>query len=85
MTAGSVTAGLRETNVAVANLIRFLETGTVAAGLLAPDVFTDLSLPHWRVQTGTAAEICWPRWPAPPACTAGRAAWDRARNGPGSR
>jgi len=43
--------------VAVANLIRFLETGAVPDGLFAPDVFADLSLPHWRVQTGTAADI----------------------------
>ncbi len=46
-----------DTAVAVANLIRFLETGAVADGLFAPDLFTDLSLPHWRVQTGTAEEI----------------------------
>jgi hypothetical protein len=43
--------------VPVANLIRFLETGAVAAGLFAPDVFADLSLPQWRVQTGTAEEV----------------------------
>ena len=41
----------------VANLIRFLETGAVADGLFAPDVFADLSLPHWRIQTATAADI----------------------------
>jgi hypothetical protein len=43
--------------VPIANLIRFLETGTVAEDLFAPDVFADLSLPHWRIQTGTADEI----------------------------
>lgn len=42
---------------AVANLIRFLETGIAPEGLFAPDVFTDLSLPHWRIQTTTAEEI----------------------------
>jgi hypothetical protein len=42
---------------AIANLITFLETGTVPSGLFAPDVFTDLSLPHWRVQTATADAI----------------------------
>jgi hypothetical protein len=45
------------TSVAVANLIRFLETGSIADGLFAPDVFADLSLPQWRVQTATAADI----------------------------
>jgi hypothetical protein len=41
----------------VANLIRFLETGTVPDGLFAPDAFIDLSLPQWRVQATTAPEI----------------------------
>lgn len=43
--------------VAVANFITFLETGTVPEGLFAPDMFTDLTLPHWRIQAATAAEI----------------------------
>jgi hypothetical protein len=43
--------------VAIAGFITFLETGTVPDGLFAPDMFTDLSLPHWRIQTPTAAEI----------------------------
>ena len=47
----------RETIVTVANFIRFLETGSVADGLFAPDLFTDLSLPHWRIQTATEAEV----------------------------
>jgi hypothetical protein len=46
-----------DTSVAVANLIRFLETGSVPEGLFAPDVFADLSLPHWRIQTATAEDI----------------------------
>ena len=41
------------TTKAVAKLIRFLETGTVPEGLFAPDVFTDLALPRWRVQGST--------------------------------
>jgi hypothetical protein len=41
----------------VADLIRFLETGTVPDGLFAADVFADLSLPHWRVQAATAADV----------------------------
>jgi hypothetical protein len=46
-----------ETTVTVANFIRFLETGSVADGLFAPDLFIDLSLPHWRVQAATEAEV----------------------------
>ena len=46
-----------ETIVAVANFVRFLETGSVADGLFAPDLFTDLSLPHWRIQAATEAEV----------------------------
>jgi hypothetical protein len=44
-------------DTAVANLIAFLETGTPPDGLFAPDCFTDLSLPHWRLQAATAEEI----------------------------
>jgi hypothetical protein len=51
-------AGARtETITAVARLIRFLETGSVPEGLFAPDVFSDLSLPQWRLQAATAEEI----------------------------
>jgi hypothetical protein len=57
MTAASVAAGRPDSGPAVADLIRFLETGSVPDGLFAADVFVDLSLPHWRVQTDTAAEI----------------------------
>jgi hypothetical protein len=45
------------TNTAVANLIRFLETGSAPAGLFTPNVFSDLSLPHWRIQAATAEQI----------------------------
>jgi hypothetical protein len=38
---------------AVANLIRFLETGTAPDGLFAPDVLSDVSVPQWRVQADT--------------------------------
>ncbi len=40
----------------VARLIRYLETGEVADGLFAPDCFTDVTLPLWRLQGGTAEE-----------------------------
>jgi hypothetical protein len=42
---------------AVAGLIRFLETGIAPAGLFATDVFADLSLPQWRLQTNTATDL----------------------------
>jgi len=50
-------ASSTDTSAAVAKLIQFLETGSVPDGLFAPDVFSDLSLPQWRVQASTAAEI----------------------------
>ena len=43
----------RNCTTAVADLIRFLETGVAAEGLFAPDVFSEVSLPHWRVQADT--------------------------------
>lgn len=46
-----------DSTVAVANLIKFLESGSAPDGLFAPDVFADLSLPQWRVQAATAEEI----------------------------
>jgi hypothetical protein len=46
-----------DTTAVVANLVRFLETGSVPDGLFAPDVFADLTLPQWRVQTDTAEAI----------------------------
>ena len=49
--------GQRDANAVVADLIRFLETGTVPERLFAADVFADLSLPHWRIQAATAAEV----------------------------
>lgn len=43
-----------DTKLAVARLIEFLETGAAPDGLFAPDVFLDVSLPQWRVQSATA-------------------------------
>ena len=37
--------------------IEFLETGTAPAGLFADDVFLDLTLPTWRIQTQGADEL----------------------------
>lgn len=45
------------TGVAAAGLIRWLETGSAPEDLFAPDAFCDVSLPQWRLQTATAAEI----------------------------
>ena len=53
----TATHGQRDASAVVAELIRFLETGAVPDGLFAPDAFADLSLPQWRVQAATAAEI----------------------------
>ncbi len=46
-----------DTSAAMAKLIRFLETGSAPDGLFAPGVFSDLSLPQWRVQSATADDI----------------------------
>ena len=43
-----------DTTTTVAEFIRFLETGVAPDGLFAPDVFADVTLPHWRVQADTA-------------------------------
>lgn len=53
----AVTTMPRRTQTAVANLIHFLETGVAPEGVFAPDVFTDLSLPQWRIQTATAEDL----------------------------
>jgi hypothetical protein len=38
-------------------LVHWLETGVRPEALLAPDVFADLSLPHWRVQARGADPV----------------------------
>jgi hypothetical protein len=38
-------------------LVAFLETGTPADEAFHPDLFCDLSLPQWRVQTDTLAAM----------------------------
>jgi hypothetical protein len=54
---GTAAVNRSDPSVAVANFIRFLETGTVPDGLFAADLFLDLSIPHGRVQVSTAAEV----------------------------
>lgn len=53
----TATTTSRQTETAVANLVRFLETGIVPDGAFTPDVFSDLSLPQWRIQTATAGDL----------------------------
>ena len=52
-TAAAVPTSVQES---VDRLVRFLQTGATD-GLFAPDVFADLTLPHWRVQTVGADEL----------------------------
>jgi hypothetical protein len=56
MSADAVAATRPDSTTAVANLIRFLETGSAPDGLFAPDVFADVSVPQWRVQSATAQD-----------------------------
>lgn len=38
-------------------LIAFMETGVVPDGLFAEDVFTDFTMPQWRLQGGTREQL----------------------------
>jgi hypothetical protein len=38
-------------------MITFLETGNAPEGLFSPDVFLDMSMPTWRIQTAGAEEL----------------------------
>ena len=38
-----------------AQFVTFLETGIAAEGMFAPDMFTEFTLPLWRLQADTAA------------------------------
>ena len=50
MTALTVTGHDARAHELAEQLIVFLETGEVPAGLFAPDVFCDFTLPTWRLQ-----------------------------------
>lgn len=53
----TVTEVRADIQAAVDRFVAFLETGATD-GLLAPDVFADITLPHWRMQEqGSAAVI----------------------------
>jgi len=38
-------------------IVNFLETGQVPDGLFRPDVFLDLTMPAWRIQTAGAEDL----------------------------
>lgn len=38
-------------------IVAFLETNTLPEGLMQPDVFCDLTLPQWRIQTTNAEDL----------------------------
>jgi hypothetical protein len=46
-----VTTTQSDVGVAVARLVRWLESGEAPVGLVTDDVFADLTFPRWRVQT----------------------------------
>ena len=57
-TAGTAgTAGADPGDRAVASRVAGLESGAVADDLVASDCLLDLSLPQWRLQAGTAADL----------------------------
>jgi hypothetical protein len=39
-----------EARILAARFVQFLETGDPPRGLFAPDLFTDFTMPHWRLQ-----------------------------------
>jgi len=45
------------TGLVADRLVDFLATGQGGEELFAPDVFGDLSLPHWRIQTTSAEDL----------------------------
>jgi len=40
-----------------ARFVRWLETGAGAEKVFAPDIFGDVTLPHWRLQAATFADL----------------------------
>jgi hypothetical protein len=46
-----------QADVLAGKMIRFLATGDVPEGLFRPDVFLDLSMPTWRIQTAGAEDL----------------------------
>ena len=50
MTATTVTRQEARAHELAESLIRFFESGELAEGLLAPDLFCDFTMPTWRLQ-----------------------------------
>jgi hypothetical protein len=50
-----MTATAAATLPGLAGFVEYLETGTAAPDLFAPDLFADLSFPQWRLQAESAA------------------------------
>jgi hypothetical protein len=46
-----------DANALAEKLIRFIETGDVAPGLFAGDVFLDMTMPTWRIQAQGVADV----------------------------
>ena len=46
-----------EASALAEKMIVFLESGEVPRGLFRPDVFGDIALPHWRLQTQGVDEV----------------------------
>jgi hypothetical protein len=44
-------------DVVAGKIIHFLETGDAPEGLFRPDVFLDLTMPQWRVQSAGAEDL----------------------------
>jgi hypothetical protein len=50
-----VSPALDTARLLAGQFVTFLETGIAAEGLFAPDMFTDFTMPLWRLQADTAA------------------------------
>jgi hypothetical protein len=62
--------------------IEYLETGTAPAGMFAPDVFVDFTMPLWRLQAGNAEEALGLRRAGHPAPgRVARSRFDRTESG----
>jgi hypothetical protein len=57
MTAADIALDTGLTQRLSAGMVAFLETNTLPDGLMQPDVFCDLSLPQWRLQTTGADAV----------------------------
>ena len=56
MTAATLTPQQARAHALAEKLIQFLQAGEVPDGLFAADVFTDFTMPTWRLQAASAAD-----------------------------